>query len=89
MNNSDKVYFAILKINPNAKYSILGEDINNIQWNNGTTPISKADIEAQIPTVEAEIEQEKQDAITKKASGKQKLLDLGLSEEEVKALIGI
>jgi len=29
------------------------------------------------------------DAITKKASGKQKLLDLGLSEEEVKALIGI
>ena len=36
-----------------------------------------------------EIEQEKQDAITKKASGKQKLLDLGLTEEEVKALIGI
>jgi len=28
-------------------------------------------------------------AITKKASGKQKLLDLGLSEEEVKALIGV
>jgi phosphosulfolactate phosphohydrolase-like enzyme len=35
------------------------------------------------------IEQEKQDAITKKASGKQKLLDLGLTEEEVKALIGV
>jgi len=34
-------------------------------------------------------QQEKQDAINKKASGKQKLLDLGLSEEEVKALIGI
>ena len=34
-------------------------------------------------------EAEKQDAITKKASGKQKLLDLGLSEEEVKALIGV
>jgi hypothetical protein len=30
-----------------------------------------------------------QDAIDKKASGKQKLLDLGLSEEEVKAMIGI
>ena len=28
------------------------------------------------------------DKETKKASGKQKLLDLGLSEEEVKALIG-
>jgi|TARA_B110000263_G_C14828916_1_gene294357 hypothetical protein len=29
------------------------------------------------------------DAANKKASGKQKLLDLGLSEEEVKALIGV
>jgi hypothetical protein len=30
-----------------------------------------------------------ENAIAKKASGKQKLLDLGLSEEEVKALIGV
>ena len=35
------------------------------------------------------IEQEKQDAINKKASAKQKLIDLGLTEEEVKALIGV
>jgi len=34
-------------------------------------------------------EQTEADEITKKASGKQKLLDLGLSEEEVKALIGV
>lgn len=34
-------------------------------------------------------EQEKQEEETKKASGKQKLLDLGLSEEEIKALIGV
>ena len=80
---------AILKINPNAEVSVSGNDINTITWENGTTPIPVADIQAQIPTVEAEIEQEKQDAITKKASGKQKLLDLGLSEEEVKALIGV
>jgi len=79
---------AILKINPNAEVSVKNDDINEIIWENGTTPIPKADIEAQIPTVEAEIEQEKQDTINKKASGKQKLLDLGLTEEEVKALIG-
>jgi len=35
------------------------------------------------------LEQKKQDAETKKASGKQKLLDLGLTESEVKALIGV
>jgi predicted RNA-binding protein with PIN domain len=82
---------AILKINPSAEVSVDGSDINTceITWHNGTTPISKADIEAMMPTVEAEIEQEKQDAINKKASGKQKLLDLGLTEEEVKALIGV
>ena len=82
---------AILKINPNAIITVRGSDINTceIQWHENTTPISKADIKAQIPIVEAEIEQEKQDAITKKASGKQKLLDLGLTEEEVKALIGV
>ena len=33
-------------------------------------------------------EAEKTATANKKASGKQKLLDLGLSEEEVKALIG-
>ena len=33
-------------------------------------------------------EQEKQDAIAKKASGKQKLKDLGLDDDEIKALIG-
>ena len=79
---------AILKINPNAEVTVKGEDINSIQWLNGTTPISKADIEAMIPTVEAEIEQEKQDAETKKASGKQKLKDLGLDDAEINALIG-
>lgn len=34
-------------------------------------------------------EQERQDAINKKASAKQKLIDLGLTTEEIKALIGV
>ena len=80
----NKIIEAIKKINPNAEISVSAEDINSITWENGTTPIAKEDIEAMIPTVEAE----EQDATTKKASGKQKLLDLGLTEEEVKALIG-
>ena len=80
---------AILKINPNAEVSVSGNDINSIVWHNGTTPIPIADIKAMIPTVEAEIEQEKQDAITKKASAKSKLLALGLTEEEIKLTFGI
>ena len=44
----------ILKINPNAVVTVSGTDINTceIEWHNGTTPISKADIEAQFPIVE-------------------------------------
>jgi hypothetical protein len=45
---------AILKINPNAEVTVRGNDINTceIEWHNGTTPISKADIQAQFPIVE-------------------------------------
>ena len=45
---------AILKINPNAEVSVIGTDINTckIEWGEGTTPISKSDIEAQFPAVE-------------------------------------
>ena len=47
---------AILKINPNAKVSVSGSDINDceIEWHNGTTPIPKADIEAKMVEVQAE-----------------------------------
>ena len=47
---------AILKINPNAKVSVSGTDINTceIQWHEGTTPIPKADIEAKVIELQAE-----------------------------------
>ena len=51
---NDKLIKAILKINPNAEVSFSGNDINNIEWHNGTTPISKADIEAKMVEVQAE-----------------------------------
>ena len=80
---------AILKINPNAEFTINADDYNQITWKNGTTPISKEDIEAMIPTVEQELKDAEQAAIDKKASGKQKLKDLGLDDDEIKALIGV
>jgi len=41
---------AIFKINSNAEFTYQDNDIDSIQWLNGTTPIPKADIEAQMPT---------------------------------------
>jgi hypothetical protein len=51
---------AILKINPNAKVGVRGDDINTceIEWHQGTTPIPKADIQAQFPAVEFDMAME-------------------------------
>ena len=45
-----KIADAILKINPNAEVVVRGEDIDTctIEWHDGTSEISKADIEAQM-----------------------------------------
>ena len=88
MTTNEIIIKAILKIKPTAQVSISDGDINTIVWENGTTPIPVADIQAQIPVVEQEEADAKQAAIDKKASGKQKLKDLGLDDAEIKALIG-
>jgi len=48
---------AILRINPNAKVSVSGDDLDTctITWHDGTAEISKTDIEAQFPAVELDI----------------------------------
>jgi len=81
---------AINKINPNAEVVVRGNNIDTceIEWLNGTTPISKEDIKAMMPIVEQELKDAEQTAIDKKASGKQKLKDLGLDDAEINALIG-
>ena len=45
---------AIQKINPVAEVSIVDNDINQITWHNGTTPIPKADIEAKMVELQAD-----------------------------------
>jgi len=45
---------AILKINPNAEFSVNASDINQITWLNGTTPLPVADIEAKMVEVQAD-----------------------------------
>ena len=80
---------AIKSINPNAEFTVIDEDFNQITWENGTTPISQSDIENKIIELKTKAIQDKTDKENNIASGKQKLLDLGLTEEEVKALIGV
>ena len=58
---------------------------NIIVHDSSITKPTEAEVNAKIQ----ELKDAEQNAIDKKASGKQKLKDLGLTEEEVNALIGI
>ena len=80
----------ILRINPNAKAIIHGDDIDTctIEWIDGTNPIAIQDIKNIVSTYESEIEEKENNETNKKASGKQKLKDLGLNDAEIKALTG-
>ena len=82
-----KILDAILKINPDAEATVYGDNIDTceIVWNDNTTPISKEDIKEMIPSVEEELSNKE----NKKTSGKQKLKDLGLDDDEIKALMGV
>tara|TARA_R100001015_G_C4564267_1_gene123534 strand:+ start:593 stop:874 length:282 start_codon:yes stop_codon:yes gene_type:complete len=57
---------------------------NIIVHDSSITKPTEAEVNAKIQ----ELKDAEADAETKKTSGKQKLLDLGLTEEEIKALMG-
>ena len=78
---------AILKINPNAKFGIIDNDLDNINWLDGTTPIPKADIEAKMAELPTE-EEERTARENLKASAKAKLIaGEPLTEEEANTIV--
>ena len=48
------IFKSILAINPAAKCSVANDDIDNIRWDDGQTPISKEDILAKQTELQAE-----------------------------------
>ena len=89
MRSIETIYRAIKIINPKAEISMTENNLDTIIWENGTTPISKSDIEAKLTQAQNELDAEAQAKIDKKASGKQKLKDLGLDDDEIQALLGV
>ena len=72
----------------NASFTIYDDNLDNIVWHDGNTDnITKE----QILTKQTELQTLEDNKIEniKKASGKQKLKDLGLDDDEIKALIGV
>ena len=81
---------AIKEINPKAEFSCEEDNLDNIVWLNGTTPIAKADIEAKIVELDTAQANEKQAKEDLKASAKAKLIaGEKLTEEEANTLVGV
>ena len=78
---------AIIKIKKNAEFTINNDDLDNIIWHDDNpTSITKTQILAKQTELQA-VEDAKEENV-KRASGKQKLKDLGLDDAEIKALTG-
>jgi len=93
MNDQDWLNLALAKMHSGQwfgwKKDYTGDERmsyeNIIVHDSSITKPTEAEVNAKIQ----ELKDAEADKETKKATGKQKLLDLGLTEEEVKALIGI
>ena len=84
----NKIIRAVQIIKADAQLSVSGEDIDSIVWENGETPIAKADIEAKISEAETAIANEAQAKIDLKASAKAKLIaGEALTEDEANLIV--
>ncbi len=86
MATTDAIFRAVKIINSDAKLSISGNDLDSITWENGTSAISKSDIEAKLTQAQNELDAEAQAVIDNKTSAQNKLKALGLTDAEIKAL---
>ena len=85
-----KIQYAqsIYNIKSDAQFTIYNDDLDNIIWHDSNpTNITKEQILAKQTELQT-IEDAKPENV-KKASGKQKLKDLGLDDDEIQALIGV
>ena len=79
---------AILSLQPNAKFSCKGIDDNNteiVSWEDNSIP---QPTESEINTKITELEESENNVSAKRTSGKVKLKNLGLNDDEIEALIG-
>tara|TARA_Y100000356_G_scaffold62817_1_gene51251 strand:- start:240 stop:497 length:258 start_codon:yes stop_codon:yes gene_type:complete len=82
-----RIIKAIQKINADAKVSVANDDIDTIIWEDGTTPIAKADIEAELANIPTE-EEDREARANLKASAKAKLIaGEALTQEEADTIV--
>jgi hypothetical protein len=82
-------YPQILSTNYVGKqWSMLGNDYNNLDWLDSSPKPTQAELDALWESTQATIAAKEQAAKDTKASALAKLATLGLTQDEIKALIG-
>jgi hypothetical protein len=82
-------YTKILTFNyPNAQWSLNGDSYDGLIWHSDTPKPTQVELDALWESTQAQIAAQKQAAIDTKASALAKLAALGLTQDEVKALVG-
>jgi len=80
---------AIMSLRPNALWSMNGDDVEDILWHTeGVEPLTVAAVGSEIQRLEAAAEQAAADKAAAAASGRAKLAALGLTDDEINALLG-
>ena len=81
---------AILRLDPNAEVTVENNDITKITWlDDNPNSITEKQITDKQAELETEYDNNKAKEATDKANANQKLKDLGLSDDEIKAIKGI
>ena len=71
-----------------SSWAMIGNDYDALEWNSDSPKPSRAELDALWPEVQAEIEAEAQARIMARETALAKLVALGLSEAEIRALVG-
>ena len=82
-------YTLILATNyPTDKWSLAGDSYEGLTWLSNTPKPTQAELDALWESTQAAVAAKEQAAIDVKASALAKLAALGLTQDEVKALVG-
>lgn len=71
---------------PNIEWTSYGESFDDIVWNDGTPPITKAQFEAGFAQYDAFKAEQDATSAAAKAAAEAKLVALGLTADDLKAL---
>ena len=80
---------AVASLRPGVEWTMNGDDVENIIWHTpNVTPLTKAEVDAEVARLEAEAVAVVERKAAAKESAVAKLAALGLSVDEVEAILG-